>query len=188
VVRVSLPGVCSAAGVELAVTAEAVRLEVPGKYLLQLPLSHSVHESQGTAKFITAKQQLVLTLPVVQPAREQGAPAEQQQQHEEGAAPEPEPEEEQQPPEEASAAPATDSVDNSQAPSGQAGDAVQAEAAPASKTETQLRWEALHASSAAASVAAAKPSEPAETARPCKQAALLQPRLSSRRVAADDFM
>lgn len=67
-VRVELPGVTSAANIQLSMGADSLALEVPGKYKLQLPLKHKVSEQQATAKFITAKQMMVLTLPVVQPA------------------------------------------------------------------------------------------------------------------------
>jgi hypothetical protein len=68
VVRVELPGVTSAANIQLSMGADSLAVEVPGKYKLQLPLKHKVSEQQATAKFITAKQMMVLTLPVVQPA------------------------------------------------------------------------------------------------------------------------
>ena len=63
-----LPGVPSAANIQLSMGADSLALEVPGKYKLQLSLKHKVSEKQATAKFITAKQMMVLTLPVVQPA------------------------------------------------------------------------------------------------------------------------
>jgi hypothetical protein len=68
VVRVELPGVPSAANIQLSMGVDSLALEVPSKYKLQLSLQHKVSEQQATAKFITAKQMMVLTLPVVQPA------------------------------------------------------------------------------------------------------------------------
>jgi hypothetical protein len=70
VVRVHLPGVSLVAGVELSLTADHVALEVPGKYQLQLPLRLKVLDQQASAKFLTSKQQLVLTLPVAPPKPE----------------------------------------------------------------------------------------------------------------------
>lgn len=69
-VRVDLPGVSSVAGVELSLTADSVALEVPGKYQLQLPLRLKVLDQQASAKFLTSKQQLVLTIPVTPPKPE----------------------------------------------------------------------------------------------------------------------
>lgn len=77
--HINLPGVSSVAGVDLSVTADSVSLEVPGKYKLQLPLRHKISDQQATAKFLTSKQQLVLTLPVALPATSQQASNEHQQ-------------------------------------------------------------------------------------------------------------
>lgn len=77
VVRVDLPGVSSVAGVDLSLTADSVSLEVPGKYQLYLPVRYKIKEQQASAKFLTNKQQLVLTLPVAAPPAEQAS----QQQH-----------------------------------------------------------------------------------------------------------
>lgn len=77
--HINLPGVSSVAGVDLSVTADSVSLEVPGKYKLQLPLRHKISDQQATAKFLTSKQQLVLTLPVALPATSLQASNEHQQ-------------------------------------------------------------------------------------------------------------
>lgn len=77
--HINLPGVSSVAGVDLSVTADSVSLEVTGKYKLQLPLRHKISDQQATAKFLTSKQQLVLTLPVALPATSQQASNEHQQ-------------------------------------------------------------------------------------------------------------
>jgi dynein assembly factor 2 len=81
VVRVDLPGVNSVAAIDLTMAAQGVTLEVPGKYKLQLPLRYKVNEQQATAKFLTSKQQLVLTLPVIPPKAEQLSQQQQQHQH-----------------------------------------------------------------------------------------------------------
>jgi dynein assembly factor 2 len=83
VVRVGLPGVNSVAAIELTIAAQVVTLEVPGKYKLQLPLRYKIYEQQATAKFLTSKQQLVLTLPVVPPTAEQLSQKREQHQQEE---------------------------------------------------------------------------------------------------------
>lgn len=67
VLRVKLPGVASATAVQLDVSSKGLQLEVPGKYVLQVQLQHSVKDQQGTAKFDKEKQQLTITLPVIQP-------------------------------------------------------------------------------------------------------------------------
>lgn len=80
VVRVDLPGVNSVAAIDLTMAAQVVTLEVPGKYKLQLPLRYKISEQQATAKFLTSKQQLVLTLPVIPPTAEQLSQKRQQHQ------------------------------------------------------------------------------------------------------------
>lgn len=78
IVRIDLPGVSGAAAVELDVEADAVRLEVPGRYQLHLLLRYPIREQEATAKYHTTKQQMTLTLPVKQPALQSHV---QQEQH-----------------------------------------------------------------------------------------------------------
>ncbi|GIL76715.1 hypothetical protein Vretifemale_6308 [Volvox reticuliferus] len=66
-VRVTLPGVSSAAGVDLDVGERRLTLKVPGKYHLDAPLPYGVEESKGKAKFDKASKQLEVALPVVPP-------------------------------------------------------------------------------------------------------------------------
>ncbi|KAF8073010.1 Nop17l [Scenedesmus sp. PABB004] len=79
VVRVLLPGVASSAAVQLDAAADGVEVAVPGRFLLRLALRRAVLPQRGVAKFDSAKHQLTLTLPVVQPAPEEPEcpPAEQ---------------------------------------------------------------------------------------------------------------
>lgn len=68
VVKVDMPGVETAAGLHLHVGSDAVHLEAPGKYILDLTavqLKHAVLPDKGSAKFDKHKQQLTLTLEVV---------------------------------------------------------------------------------------------------------------------------
>jgi len=64
---VKLPGVSSAAGVELDVSALHLGLSVPGKYKLEATLPYRVKDSEGKAKFDKAKSTLEVTLPTVAP-------------------------------------------------------------------------------------------------------------------------
>lgn len=63
IVRITLPGVVSAAAVQLDVTATRITAAVPGKYLLDLPLPFCI-TSDGSAKFDRDTAVLTLTLPV----------------------------------------------------------------------------------------------------------------------------
>ncbi|GLI65377.1 hypothetical protein VaNZ11_008931 [Volvox africanus] len=66
-VRVTLPGVASAAGVDLDVGERRLTLKVPGQYHLDAPLPYVVEENKGKAKFDKASKKLEITLPVVPP-------------------------------------------------------------------------------------------------------------------------
>ncbi|GIL55778.1 hypothetical protein Vafri_11307 [Volvox africanus] len=66
-VRVTLPGVASAAGVDLDVGERRLTLKVPGRYHLDAPLPYGVEENKGKAKFDKASKQLEVSLPVVPP-------------------------------------------------------------------------------------------------------------------------
>jgi len=68
VVRLQLPGVNSAAGVELDVGAHSLCVVVPGKYKLDAPLPYPVKEEEGKAKFDKAKSSLEVVLPTQPPA------------------------------------------------------------------------------------------------------------------------
>jgi hypothetical protein len=77
VVTMQLPGVKSAAAVELDMGSQQLHVHVPGKYLLVLgpaQLRYSLLPDKGSAKFDKHKQQLTVTLAVDQP------PPQQQQQ------------------------------------------------------------------------------------------------------------
>lgn len=69
VVRVWLPGMSSAAGVDLQVDAGRLQLAVPGRYKLEAVLPYPVDGARGAAKFDKAKQCLNVTVPVLPPAR-----------------------------------------------------------------------------------------------------------------------
>ena len=74
VVRVTLPGVSSARGVSLEVTAWRVVLCVPGRYRLECALPFEVRDADGRAKFDKRKQSLEVTLPVVPPPKAEAKP------------------------------------------------------------------------------------------------------------------
>lgn len=78
IVRVDLPGVETAAVIQLDLTADSVCLEVESKYMLQLPLKYSIKEEQASAKFDVRKHQMTLTLPVLQQQQQQAAAAQHQ--------------------------------------------------------------------------------------------------------------
>lgn len=67
VVRVKLPGLKQASQAQLNVTPQHLTVSVPGKHHLQLNLPYAVAETEGSASFNPAKQQLEVTLPVVPP-------------------------------------------------------------------------------------------------------------------------
>ncbi|KND03343.1 uncharacterized protein SPPG_02386 [Spizellomyces punctatus DAOM BR117] len=69
VVRIELPGVSTAAQVDLNTHLQSIDLVVPQKYKLNLPLPFPVHHDHGTAKFDRTRQELVVTLPVVPPPK-----------------------------------------------------------------------------------------------------------------------
>ena len=66
-VRVHLPGVQQANQAQLNIESQTLSVSVPGRYHLSLPLPYKVAETDGTATFNAAKQQLEVTLPVVPP-------------------------------------------------------------------------------------------------------------------------
>lgn len=74
VVRVSLPGVSSAAGVELDVGPLHINVSVPGRYKLEASLPYRVNDSKGKAKFDKAKSSLEITLPTIPPPPPTAAP------------------------------------------------------------------------------------------------------------------
>lgn len=63
IVRITLPGIVSAAAVQLDVTATRITAAVPGKYLLELPLPFCI-SSDGSAQFDRDASVLTLNLPV----------------------------------------------------------------------------------------------------------------------------
>ena len=68
-VRVHLPGVQQANQAQLNIESQTLSVSVPGRYHLSLPLPYKVAETDGTATFNAAKQQLEVTLPVVSPSQ-----------------------------------------------------------------------------------------------------------------------
>lgn len=75
VIRITLPGLVSAAPVELDVAATRITAVVPGKYRLELPLPFCVTDD-GSAKFNRDSGVLTLSLPVAGPkAASSTAPA-----------------------------------------------------------------------------------------------------------------
>eukprot|EP00962_Isochrysis_galbana_P028062 scaffold8850_cov134-Isochrysis_galbana.AAC.1 len=66
VVRIELPGVASAADVDLDITPRrlSLREEATG-FELDLELPHAIDETHGSAKFDRSKQALTVVLPVV---------------------------------------------------------------------------------------------------------------------------
>jgi hypothetical protein len=78
VVTMQLPGVKSAAAVELDMDRQQLHVHVPGRYLLVLgpaQLHYSLLPDKGSAKFDKHKQQLTVTLAVDQPPQQQQQPA-----------------------------------------------------------------------------------------------------------------
>eukprot|EP00798_Chlamydomonas_sp_ICE-L_P008064 gene8064-1301_t len=67
VVRIKLPNVSSASGVDLDVSRSKLMASVPRKYRLEVTLPFAVKEDQGRAKFDKSKQTLEVTLPVAVP-------------------------------------------------------------------------------------------------------------------------
>lgn len=76
VIRVELPGLVSAASVDLDIDKRQLELLVPLKFRLDVQLPFEVQGSKAKAKFDTRKQQLAVTVPVVPPP----APARQPRQ------------------------------------------------------------------------------------------------------------
>ncbi|KXZ49561.1 hypothetical protein GPECTOR_20g416 [Gonium pectorale] len=66
-VRVTLPDVSSAGAVDLDVGQKMLKLTVPGRYQLSVPLPYAVDEAKGRAKLDKVRKQLEITLPVVPP-------------------------------------------------------------------------------------------------------------------------
>lgn len=71
VVDVSLPLLGSAAGVTLDVLERklSLRSDAPARYALDLPLPYAVDEAAGSAKFDKRRRCLVVTLPLLAPAK-----------------------------------------------------------------------------------------------------------------------
>lgn len=67
IIRVKLPGVKQAQQAQLNVEPQKLSLSVSGKYQLHIALPYAVAQTEGTASFNAAKQQLEVTLPVVPP-------------------------------------------------------------------------------------------------------------------------
>ncbi|KAJ3293892.1 Protein kintoun [Borealophlyctis nickersoniae] len=65
VIRIELPGVSSAAPVDLDTSEKTLELKVSDKFNLNLQLPFPVYHEKGTAKFDKTKQSLTVTLPVV---------------------------------------------------------------------------------------------------------------------------
>lgn len=186
--RVDLPGVRSAAAVALDVSSNAVALDVPGAYALRLALPHAVREAHASAAFNVSKQQLTLTLPVLQPApcaaSEEEVEPQQQQQPSEGAAEHDAPQPEQSGDEAADEAP-------------QPVPTAPEEGGAPPESDNQQRWAALHAqadaAAAAAAVGEAAASEGAEEHSDAPAPASSQPppalplRLTSRAAALSDL-
>jgi hypothetical protein len=85
VVRVQLPGVESAAAVQLDVVNQRLHVHVPGKHLLNLgpkQLRYSLLPDKVSAKFDKNKQMLSVTVAVAPPPPPQRQPQPQQQQQE----------------------------------------------------------------------------------------------------------
>lgn len=85
IIRVKLPGVKQAQQAQLNVEPQKLSLSVSGKYQLHIALPYAVAQTEGTASFNAAKQQLEVTLPVVPPklppaASEMGRNSQAQQQ------------------------------------------------------------------------------------------------------------
>ena len=74
VVRVQLPGVGSAVGVQLDVVPRKLTLMVTDKFRLEVPLPFAVRGEEARAKFDTAAAQLTVTCPVVPPKPPPRAP------------------------------------------------------------------------------------------------------------------
>ena len=68
ILNVKLPKIESISQIELDTFEKFVELIVPGIYKVQIPLPFSVAHEQGTAKFDTAKKELLVSLPVIKPA------------------------------------------------------------------------------------------------------------------------
>ena len=66
-VRIHLPGLASAAAVDLDVSRNRLVVRVPSRFCLDLVLPHLVDEDLGKAKFDKALQQLEVLLPVRPP-------------------------------------------------------------------------------------------------------------------------
>eukprot|EP00879_Flechtneria_rotunda_P004296 GHRR01004545.1.p1 GENE.GHRR01004545.1~~GHRR01004545.1.p1 ORF type:complete len:574 (+),score=212.43 GHRR01004545.1:586-2307(+) len=79
IIRVQLPGIASAAGVNLHTSSDRLHVEVPGKYILNLPLKHMVLDDQGSARLDKGKQELTMTLPVAPQSKQQQAAAQREQ-------------------------------------------------------------------------------------------------------------
>lgn len=67
VLRVVLPGITSAAGVDLEVSRNQVTLGVPSKYKLTATLPYPVDSERGKAKFDKARNTLEVVMPVIVP-------------------------------------------------------------------------------------------------------------------------
>jgi hypothetical protein len=156
-----LPGVESAAALQLEIGSQELQVHVPGKYLLMLgpaQLRHSLLPDKGSAKFDKNKQQLTVTLAVDQPPQKQqqqqpamtGAIAElvgQPKLQQESRAEEQKPEDQQQ---QQHAAAVQQTLDCAQAESGSAVDARAVltrkpnSDQAAGKTLSQAQWDAVH--------------------------------------------
>lgn len=214
--RVELPGVCSASAVQLDVASDALRVEVPGRYLLQLRLAHKVADEPGKSKaaFNTAKQQLTLVLPTQPPQDSSPAawaaappsllPPQQQQQQQERAGQEQQQQQEKEGQEQEHPFSPQQEQRQQQA---QQHPRPAAGVGSSSKSENQQCWEELHRQldsqlsvdspqePAAAAEAATPVAGPTGSSRPAQGTApacappigLLKPRLLSSRVAAADL-
>ena len=71
VVKICVPGAGSASAIDLDVSTRLITAVLPQKYRLELPLPYDVDEDRGGAKFIKTREELVVTLPVRPPQKDE---------------------------------------------------------------------------------------------------------------------
>lgn len=199
VIRVKLPGLTSAAPVDLDVGPENVALCVPGQYKLEVTLRNKVDDAKGKAKFDKVKQQLELLLPVLPPPKPAALP-----QRTDAMVTEVEAQDDESP---AAPADTTDAPKAGKAGANSSEDAEGQESTEASSkaegeqqqtshdasgptaeeqlTENERKWREMHASSAAAQEAAAA-AETAAAASSQSEPASDQPQAQSTSNSADE--
>ena len=66
-VRIDLPGVESLAAIDVQLSSSQLDVRVIGSYRLQLRLPYPVDDQAASARYLKARQQLEVVLPVEQP-------------------------------------------------------------------------------------------------------------------------